>query len=202
MGYEAVLGMEQSKAGSRDNPDNHATLPFTRMLAGRMDYTPGGFDNVTKANFVSRSQKPMVMGTRAHQLAMYVVFESPFQMVADHPGAYQNQPAFEFIKQVPVTWDQTKVLNGQPGQFITIARRHGADWFLGCLGNWEGRELVCPLEFLGPGRYTAEIYADSKDADRFPKNVSIETKRVSASTRLTIRLAPGGGCAIRFRRSN
>lgn len=198
MGYEAVLGMEQSKGGSRDNPDHHVTLPFTRMLAGRMDYTPGGFDNVTKDEFAPRDHKPMVMGTRAHQLAMYVVYEAPFQMVADYPGAYENQPAFNFIKAVPATWDETKALEGEPGEFVTIARRHGGDWFLGSMSNWEARELEVPLGFLGAGRYTAEIYADANDADHAPKHVEISKKRVTASTRLKLQLAPGGGCAIWF----
>jgi len=199
-GYEAVLGMEQSKGGSRDNPDHHATLPFTRMLAGRMDYTPGGFDNVTKADFAPRDHKPMVMGTRAHQLAMYVVYESPFQMVSDYPGAYENQPAFEFIKEAPATWDETKVLDGVPGEFVTIARRSGGDWFLVSISNWQERDLELPLAFLGDGRYTAEIYADAKDASQAPKHVNITKKRVNASTRLKVRLAPGGGCAIWFHR--
>jgi alpha-glucosidase len=201
MGYEAVLGMEQSKGGSRDNPDHHVTLPFTRMLAGRMDYTPGGFDNVTKAEFAPRDHKPMVMGTRAHQLALYVVYESPFQMVSDYPGAYENQPAFEFIKEVPATWDETKVLDGVPGEFVTIARRRGGDWFLGSISNWHERDLELPLGFLGDGRYTAEIYADAKDAGQAPKHVNISKKRVNASTSLKLRLAPGGGCAIWFHRN-
>ncbi len=198
MGYEAVLGMEQSKGGSRDNPDHHVMLPFTRMLAGRMDYTPGGFDNVTKPEFEARGQKPMVMGTRAHQLTMYVVYEAPFQMVADCPGAYQDQPAFEFIKQVPATWDETKVLNGEPGEYVTIARRHGSEWFVGAMTNWKARDLDLALNFLSAARYTAEIYGDAKDADRFPKNVLIENKRVNASAHLKVRLAPGGGCAVRL----
>jgi len=121
LGYEAVLGMEQSKAGARDNPVHHVTLPFTRMLTGPMDYTPGGFDNVTKDEFEPRQEHPMVMGTRAHQLAMYAVYEAPFQMVSDHPAAYKDQPAFEFIKRVPATWDETKVLNGDPGEYVTVA---------------------------------------------------------------------------------
>jgi alpha-glucosidase len=198
LGYEAVLGMEQSKAGSRDTPDHRVTLPFTRMLAGPMDYTPGGFDNVIKAEFVSRDQKPIVMGTRAQQLAMYVVYQAAFQMVSDWPGAYEGQPAFEFIKDVPASWDETFVLNGVPGEYVTIARRHGNEWFLGSMSNWTPRELDLPLTFLGNGKYTAEIYADAKDADRFPKKVIIEKKRVDHSTHLKARLAPGGGYAVRF----
>src|SRR5579875_3734132 len=120
LGYEAVLGMEQSKVGMRDNPGHRTTIPFTRMLAGPMDYTPGGFDNVTRDDFIARSQHPMVMGTRAQQLAMYAVYYAPFQMVSDTPSAYQDQPAFDFIKHAHATWDETKVLNGLPGEYITV----------------------------------------------------------------------------------
>jgi alpha-glucosidase len=199
LGYEAVLGMEQSKAGSRDNPDHHVMLPFTRMLPGLMDYTPGGFDNVTRAEFEARMQNPMVMGTRAHHLAMYAVYESPFQMVADHPSAYEGQPAFEFIKSVPATWDETKVLHGEPGEYITMARRRGDEWFLGSMTNWQPRQLDIPLDFLDTGRYTAKIYADAADADRFPKNVTIEEKSVDRATHLKAQLAPAGGYAVRLR---
>jgi alpha-glucosidase len=198
LGYEAVLGMEQSKAGSRDNPDHHVTLPFTRMLGGLMDYTPGGFDNVTRAQFVPRMSHPMVMGTRAHQLAMYVVFEAPSQMVSDHPGAYAGVPAFQFIKDVPATWDETHALGGRPDEFVAIARRRGETWFLGVMTNWTARQLAFPLTFLGEGRYIAEIYADATDADVAPKNVAIEKRSVDRTMKLEARLAPGGGYAVRF----
>lgn len=198
VGYEAVLGMEQSKAGARDNPEHHVTLPFTRMLVGQMDYTPGAFENSTREDFVPRMLNPMVMGTRAHQLAMYAVYEAAIQMVADHPGAYRDQPAFEFIRAAPATWDETRVLNGRPGEFITVARRNGNEWFLGSMTNWSARKLDVPLSFLGAGQYRAEIYADARDADRSPKNVSIQRKTVDRTARLPIEMAPGGGCAVRF----
>ena len=198
LGYEAVLGMEQSKAGSRDNPDHHVMLPFTRMLGGLMDYTPGGFSNSTKEEFEARMRNPMVMGTRAHTLAMYAVYEAPIQMVSDHPGAYKDQPAFEFIRTVPSTWDETRVLNGMPGEFITIARRRGEEWYLGSMTNWNSRQLDLSLSFLGPGPYRAEIYADADDADRLPKNVSIVKRSVDRTGRLKAQLAPGGGYAVRF----
>ena len=198
LSYEGVLGMEQSKAGCRDNPENQVTLPFTRMLAGPMDYTPGGFDNVTKTKFEPRMGQPMVMGTRAHDLAMYVVYETPFQMVSDHPDAYEGQTSFQFIKDVPVVWDETKVLNGLPGKYITIARRYGDQWFLGSMTNWASRQITIPLSFLGDGEYIAEIYSDASDANAFPKHVTIEKKTVNRTTSLTLDLASGGGCAIRF----
>ena len=97
------------------------------------------------------------MGTRAQQLAMYAIYEAPFQMVSDTPKAYEDQPAFEFIRDCPTTWDETKVLNGQPGEYIMIARRNGKKWFLGSMTNWSARELDIPLSFLAPGSYTAEV---------------------------------------------
>lgn len=199
LGYEGVLGMEQSKAGARDNPDNHVMLPFTRMLAGPMDYTPGGFYNVTREEFEPRmEQQPMVMGTRAHHLAMYVVYEAPFQMVSDHPGAYENQPSFQFIKDVPTSWDETRVLNGMPGEYVTIARRKGEEWFLGSMTDWTSRQIELTLGFLGEGNYDAEIYMDAPDADHFPKHLVISDITVSKNRKLNIQLAPGGGYAARF----
>jgi alpha-glucosidase len=198
MGYEAVLGMEQSKAGGRDNPDHHAMLPFTRMLLGQMDYTPGAFSNATREGFTPRMRNPEVMGTRAHQLAMYAVYEAAFQMVADSPRAYADQPAFKFIRDTPASWDETRVLDGRPGEFVTIARRRGGEWFMGSLTNWSARKLELPLEFLGAGKYRAEIYADAEDADKEPKNVRIQTREVDRSMRLQAELAPGGGHAVRF----
>lgn len=198
LGYEAVAGMEQSKAGARDNPDHHVTLPFTRMLTGPMDYTPGGFNNVTREEFESRPVHPMVMGTRAHHLAMYVVYQASSQMVSDWPGDYEGQPEFQFIKDVPATWDETRALNGEPAEYVTIARRSGNNWFLGSMSNWTPRELIVPLDFLGAGKYIAQIYADAPDADQQPKHVTIQKKTVTHASRLKLQLAPGGGCAVRF----
>jgi alpha-glucosidase len=198
LSYEAVLGMENSKVGTRDNPEYHTTIPFTRMLAGPMDQTPGAFDNRTREEFTPRMEAPMVMGTRAHQLAMYAVFQCAFQMVSDVPYAYDNQPAFQFIKDAPATWDETRVLNGRPGVYITVARRRGNEWFLGSLNNWDARQLDLPLDFLGPGNYTAEIYSDANDAANHPKNVRIERNPVTRSSHLQAGLASGGGYAVRF----
>jgi alpha-glucosidase len=198
LGYEGVLGMEQSRVGGRDNPGHRVMLPFTRMLAGPMDYTPGGFDNVTEADFVPRSPHAMVMGTRAQQLAMYAVYQAAFQMVSDSPKAYEDQPAFDFIRRAPATWDETKVLDGEPGEYITIARRSGQTWFLGSMTNWTSRDLDLPLSFLGEGRYAAEIYADAPDAAQYPKSTTILKKTVDRNSHLAAKLAPGGGYAVRF----
>jgi len=198
LNFEAVLGLEQNKAGSRDGPVDRATFPFTRMLSGPMDYTPGGFNNVSPENFIAREENPMVMGTRAQQLALYVVLEEPLAMVSDAPSAYANQSAFRFIKDVPTAWDSTRVLNGMPGEFVTIARRSGREWYLGSLTNWTARELQIPLTFLGAGSYRAEIYEDAVDAGENPTHVSIRSQTVQGSDNMTLHLVSGGGCAIRF----
>ena len=122
---EGVMGAEYNRWSARVTPQHNVTLAFTRMLAGPMDYTPGGFDNVTQENFMPRNTAPMVMGTRAHQTALFVVFESELQMVADSPDAYDGQKELEFLKAVPASWDETRVLNGVPPKYITIARRRG-----------------------------------------------------------------------------
>ena len=196
--YEAVLGLENNKTGRRDGPVNRTTFPFTRMLSGPMDYTPGGFENVTREDFVARDKNPMVMGTRAQHLALYVVFDEPLAMVSDAPSAYANQPGFRFIQDVPTTWDAIRVLNGEPGEFVTIARRHGNEWYLGSLTNWTSRDVTISLQFLGKGMYKAELYEDAADAGQNPKHVSMRKQSVRSSDTLVLHLASGGGCAIRF----
>ena len=199
MSYEGMLGMENSKVGRRDSPVDRSVYAFTRALAGPMDYTPGGFRNATEDGFVARNTEPMVMGTRAQQLALYVVFQSAFPMVSDSPQTYASQPAFQFIHDVPVSWDETRVLDGQPGEFITVARRHGEEWDLGSMTNWTPRTVTVPLTFLSAGRtYTADIYEDGKDAATIPTQVAIRHQTVRSGKSLTLHLAPGGGCAIRF----
>jgi alpha-glucosidase len=198
MGYEAVMGLEYNKGNARENPVHEVTLPFTRMLAGPMDYTPGAFNNVTEAEFQQRSVSPMVRGTRAHQLAMYAIYEAAFQMVSDSPAAYKDQPAFEFVRHAPAAWDETKAINGMPAEYITLARHKGKEWFLGSMTNWTPRDFDIPLTFLGPGKYRAEIYADADDADKYPKGTSIRKETVDSRTHLKAHLAPAGGYAVRF----
>jgi alpha-glucosidase len=180
-------------------PDHDLTLAFTRMLAGPMDYTPGGFNNATPAEFEPRNVKPMVMSTRAHQLALYVVFESGLQMLADYPEAYRGQQGFEFLKAVPNVWDETRVVGGRPGEYITVARRSGREWHVGSITGSHPSEVDLPLEFLGRGDFIAEIYSDAPDADSNPKHAVKEEKPVSAATTLRVKMVWGGGQAIRLR---
>jgi alpha-glucosidase len=140
----------------------------------------------------------MAMGTRAHQTALFVVFESGLQIIADSPAAYEGQKELNFLKAVPASWDETRVVDGVPPEYIAIARRHGKEWFVGAITDWDARSLDLPLAFLGSGEYNAEIYADGPNAATQPKDSVVEKRRVNAQTVLKLKLAPGGGCAIRF----
>jgi alpha-glucosidase len=193
---EGVMGKEYLKWSARVTPTHNTTLPFTRMLAGPLDYTPGAFGNATRAEFVSRDKEPMAPNTRAHELALYVVLESPLMMVSDYPEHYAGQHDFEFIKQVPVSWDEVRVLNGRPMENITVARRSGKDWYVGSITNWDARRVKVPLSFLGDGKYTAEIYADAADAGTDAKHTEFSKQTVDRNTVLEVKMAPGGGNAI------
>jgi len=193
---EGVMGKEYLKWSGRTTPVHNTTLPFTRMLAGPLDYTPGAFGNVTRAEFEARDKEPMAPNTRAHELALYVVLESPLMMVSDFPEHYAGQHDFEFIKQVPVTWEEVRVVTGRPMENITVARRSGKDWYVGSITNWDARTVKVPLSFLGEGKYTAEIYADAADAGTVATHTEFTKQSVDRNTVLDVKMAPGGGHAI------
>ena len=193
---EGVMGKEYLKWSARTSPVHNTTLPFTRMLAGPLDYTPGAFGNSNRENFVARNLMPMGLGTRAHELALYVVLESPLMMVSDYPEHYAGQHDFEFIKQVPTTWDEVRVLDGRPREFITLARRSGKDWFIGSITNWDERTVKVPLRFLGEGKYVAEIYADAPDAATEATHTTFTKRPVDRDTVLDVHMVSGGGNAI------
>ena len=202
MTREGSRGQEYNAwSGDGGNPPEHETiLFFTRLLAGPMDFTPGIFDLLR----VRRPEEPRVRTTLAKQLALYVVLYSPMQMAADLPENYQGQPAFQFIRDVAVDWDTTRVIDGRIGDYVMVARRErgGQNWFVGAITDEEGRTLDLPLSFLTPGRrYVAEIYADGPKANWLdnPLPVSITKRPVTSATRLRVVLAPGGGQAIRIR---
>ncbi|RPH37424.1 glycoside hydrolase family 97 protein [bacterium] len=197
---EGVLGNEQNKVISLITPEHTVTLPFTRMLTGPMDFTPGGFRNVTMEEFKPDWNRPAVMGTRCHQLAMFVVYESPLMMVCDDPAAYRGQAGLDFIRDVPTSWDQTKVIDGQIGEYVILARRKGDEWFLGAMGNSSAREVHIPVTFLGEGEYRAAIYQDGPDADRQPTDIAFSRRMVTRDSLLSVRLAGGGGLAVRFQK--
>ena len=208
MTREGARGQEYNAwSGEGGNPPEHETiLFFTRMLAGPMDFTPGIFDLLIRSaeGRPRRPDEPRVRTTLAKQLALYVVIYSPMHMAADLIENYEGQPAFQFIRDVPVDWEQTRVLDGRIGDYVVVARqeRGGEDWYLGAITDEEARTLEVPLSFLTPGRsYEAQIYADGPGAHWLdnPLPVEITRRRVDSTTRLTIALPPGGGQAIRFR---
>jgi len=196
---EGVLGAEYNKWTNRITPLHNVTLPFTRMLAGPMDYTPGGFRNVTADQFKPEYIEPMVMGTRGHQLAMYVVYESPLMMVSDSPETYRGAEGTDFIRQVPTSWDETRVLAGEIAEYIVIARRQGRDWYIGAMTNWTRRHLNISLQSLGNGDWAADIYNDGPKAARTPTDLTYSQTVLQSSRALKIDLAPGGGWAAHLR---
>jgi alpha-glucosidase len=196
---EGVLGLEQSKWGELASPTNAVTFPFLRMMAGPVDYTPGAMQNATKADFKPIFNRPMSQGTRCQQLAMYVVYESPLQMLADSPSNYRREPeSLAFLSKVPTVWDETRVLSAGLGEHILTARRSGSDWYVGALTNWDARDLEVDLGFLEAGSFEAEVFRDGPNADRVGVDYVRETRPVTSADRLKIRLAPGGGLAARF----
>jgi len=199
---EGVMGLEYSKWSEKVTPEYDVTIPFTRMLAGPMDFTPGAFRNAAKGRFEAKDIAPMSQGTRAHQLAMYVVYESPLVMLSDYPEAYEGQPGFEFIEKVPTVWDETKFLAGEPAQYVALARRNGEGWYVGAMTNWTPRELDLPLGFLGEGEYEATVFADGPDAATEGTSLVISKSTVKAGDRLALKLAPGGGAAVILKKMN
>lgn len=191
---DAALGSEYAKWGARANPEHNVMLAFSRLLAGPLDYSPGGFNNVAREEFAPSETAPLTLGTRAHQLALFVVFESPLQILAGDVKSYEGEGDVEFIKAVPTTWDSTKALGGETGEYVVLARKRGAEWYLGAITNWDAREIDVPLAFLGAGSYMAQIYSDTAD----PKSTNVEERRVRASDSLHLKLASGGGTAVRF----
>ena len=196
MTRESVMGKEYLKVTARVTPAHNATLPFTRMLAGPMDYTPGAFGNVTLAQFVPQSFMPLDLNTRAQELALYVVFESELEMVSDYPERYAGQKEFDFIKRVPCTWDEVHAIGGMPMQWVSLARRSGNDWYVGSLTNWDARDVKVPLSFLGDGKYVAEIYADAPDAAEEPTHTVMIRQPVNRNTVLDVHMVSGGGNAM------
>jgi alpha-L-fucosidase len=198
---EGVRGLEWNKWSSDITPEHDVTLPFTRMLAGAMDFTPGAMINAVKDNFHPIFTQPMSQGTRCHQLAMYVVYESPLQMLADCPSNYLKEPdAMDFLGTVPTTWDETKVLDAKVADFITVARKHGNDWYIGSMTDWTPRDIQVDLRFLGQEKFQLVQWADGVNADRNAMDFAKETKTITSADRLTVHLAPGGGWVARIRK--
>ena len=200
---EGVRGLEQAKWSDFANPEHDVTIPFTRMFLGPMDYTPGAMRNGSKKSFAHVFETPMSMGTRCHQLAMYVVYESPLQMLADSPSNYLREPeTMEFLGPVPTVWDETRVLDARIGDYVAVARRHGRDWYVGAMTDWTARDLEIDLSFLPAGAFELDAYADGVNADRWASDYARTKSEVDRTRRVKIRLAEGGGWAARLRPRN
>lgn len=197
---EGVLGLEYSKWSNQVTPEHDLLIPFIRMLAGPMDFTPGAMRNAQEKQFRPVFDVPMSQGTRAHQLAMYVVYESPLQMLCDSPSAYLKEPEImDFLAKVPTVWDETKVLDARIGDYVVVARKNGETWYLGAMTDWTSRQLEVKLDFLESGKeWAAEIWQDGPNASRYASDFLKVTQKVTPGQVLKLNLAPGGGAAIRF----
>jgi alpha-glucosidase len=196
---EGVKGMENNKWSLDITPKHDVTLPFTRMVAGPMDFTPGAMINKEKGDFRIVYTRPESQGTRVHQMALYVVFESPLQMLADSPSNYiKEQECTDFIAKVPVVWDDIKVLQAKVGDYLLLARRSGKEWFVGGLTNWDQRDFEIDLTFLEKGSYVIDIFQDGINADRFAQDYKHTSVDIQSGTKMNIHLAPGGGWAARI----
>jgi alpha-glucosidase len=203
VGYEGVKGMENVKWAYENVPRYDVTLPFIRNLAGPMDYTPGAMRNSNKVNFRAINDMPMSQGTRVHQLAMYIVFEVPLQMLSDNPTIYMEEhECTNFITKVPTTFDETVPLDGKVAEYVAIARRKGDTWFVGAMTNWTPRELTIEFSFLGDGNYRAEVFKDGINADRDATDYKKEVVNIKKGDKLTVKLMDGGGWAARMEKEN
>ena len=203
LNIEAVHGMEQLKWSNPDMPQFDVSIPFIRMIAGQMDYTPGAMRNGTKETFRPINAMPMSQGTRCHQLAMYVMYEAPFEMLSDNPTTYmREQECLNFMSNVPTTFDETVELDGKVSEYAAIARRKGDSWYVGAMSNWNARDITIDLSFLKDGNYEAEIFQDGINADRDATDYKKEVKQVSSKDKLTVHLSNGGGWVAKIRRKS
>ena len=198
MNHEGSLNLEYLKWSDRCTPEHTLRVAFTRLVAGPMDYHLGGFRAVTADAFVKKHVAPNVLGTRAHHLAMYVCFDNPAPMVADHPAAYRNEPGFDCLMQVPTWWDTTRVLDAAIGrQLVPMRVRDGVYW-VGGLFAGEARDVEVPLDFLGPGTHRVRMWRDGDSADTDPDDLALATMPATAGDVLCLRVADGGGFVLRI----
>lgn len=200
--YEGVHGLEQMKwsPASVDQVTYDVTVPYIRMMAGPMDYTQGAMRNATRGNYHPVNDEPMSQGTRCRQLAEYVIFDSPLNMLCDSPSNYMKETeCLEFIAEIPTVWDETRGLCGKVGEYIAMARRSGDTWYVGGMTDWNARELTLDLSFLPEGDHEVVLYRDGANAYRAASDYKKETIKLPADGKLTVRLAPGGGFAAVIR---
>ncbi|MGN6542425.1 MAG: glycoside hydrolase family 97 protein [Ginsengibacter sp.] len=198
--FEGVPGLEQDKwTDSLTTPWMAVTLPYIRMFAGPMDYTPGAMRNAQQKDFAPINDNPMSLGTRCQQLAMYVIFDAPLQMLADNPTTYEKEKeSLDFITKVPTTWDETIPLDGKVGDYVALARRKGNEYFAAAMNNWKPRDITLAFSFLPEGTFHISIFEDGINADRNGTDYKKIEKTVSKNDQIKIHLAPGGGWAARI----
>lgn len=196
---EGLLGSEFNIWSNLVTPEHDLQLPFIRQLSGPMDYEPGILDNATQQTFRPIGTKVMTQGTRTHQLAMFVVYESPLQMFSGNPSTGSREPEFmELLGSLPTTWDELQVIQAKFSDHLVLARRHGQDWYLAAMNDWTPYQTTLSLDFLPPGKYKATICADGVNADRYASDYTISEKTLLPSDSLIVRLAPGGGWVARL----
>ena len=199
--YEAVRGAECSKWDLTANPRHHLTFPFIRMLGGSLDYTPGSMRNRSRQMFKPVDPGlPFSQGSRCHELAMFVIFDQYFAMLCDSPAEYRKYPdILRFLSAVPTTFDETRVLQAKVGEYALMAKRKGNDWYVGGMTDWTAREMEIDFSFLTPGKkYKAEIYKDGYDANIYADQYVFVNQEIDNNSKLNIKLASGGGVAIRI----
>jgi alpha-glucosidase len=198
--FEGVPGLEQDKwTDSLATPWMAVTLPYIRMFAGPMDYTPGAMRNAQHKDFAPINDNPMSLGTRCQQLAMYVVFDAPLQMLADNPTIYEKEKeCLDFITSVPTTWDETIPMQGKVGEYVALARRKGNDYFAAAMNNWKARDITLDFSFLPEGSFHISIFEDGINADRNGTDYKKVEKTISKNDKINIHLAPGGGWVARI----
>jgi len=194
--YEGVKGNENNKWSSSITPEHNVTLPFTRMVAGPMDFTPGAMVNATASNHKISFYRPMSLGTRCHQVAMYVVFESPLQMLCESPSTYyKEEETTKFISKIPTTWDETKVLDAKVADYVLIARKKDDTWYIGAMTDWSPRKLEIDFSFLDKGSYIMEVMSDGDNTHRYAQDYNYDSMEINNTSILKIKLASGGGWA-------
>ncbi|NDV81788.1 glycoside hydrolase family 97 protein [Bacteroides sp. 51] len=199
LNYEAVRGAECSKWDFTANPKHHLIFPFTRMLGGALDYTPGSMRNATQEAFKPVDPGlPSTQGTRCHELAMYVIYDQYFAMLCDSPMEYRKYPdIMKFLSEVPVTFDDTKALDAKVGEYALMAKRKGDKWYVGGMTNWDARTIEVDFDFLSPGvEYQATIIKDAPQSSEEPTQYICEDITVTSATKLQVDMAKGGGFVI------
>jgi alpha-glucosidase len=192
--YEGVKGNENNKWSANITPEHNVTIPFIRMATGPIDFTPGSMVNTNLKNYAPRFTRPMSLGTRCHQVAMYVVFDAPLQMLCESPTIYnKEQETVDFITQIPTVWDETKVLEGSVSNYIIVARRKGDNWYVGGMTDWTPREFTVDLSFLTEGSYSMELMQDGINASKNAQDYKIKTMDLENTTTALLNMAPGGG---------